>query len=147
MEQKMDYPTLYTTAFSMVAQGSKTTWANLTETEREQLTAAAVKDIGVDAIENALIGTTLSDKLIEALQEDHVADRNVLLKNIGELLLKTAMEHCKEIIEETLEKVLPAVAHERGEISEGALELQRLIADDNRQRVEDMNSNRGYRHG
>jgi HD-like signal output (HDOD) protein len=138
MEHKMDYPTLYTTAFSMVAQGSKTTWANLTESEREQLTAAAVKDIGVDAIEDALIGTTLSDKLIEALQEDHVADRNVLLKNIGELLLKTAMEHCKEIIEEKLEEVLPLVAQEQGLISEGALELQRLIADDNRQRARDM---------
>jgi hypothetical protein len=138
MEHKMDYPTLYTTAFSMVAQGSKTTWANLTESEREQLTAAAVKDIGVDAIENALIGATLSDKLIEALQEDHLADRNVLLKNIGELLLKTAIEHCREIIEEKLGEALTLVAHERGEISEGALELQRLIADDNRQRVRDM---------
>jgi hypothetical protein len=138
MEHKMDYPTLYTTAFSMVAQGSRTTWANLTESEREQLTAAAIKDIGVDAIENALIGTTLSDKLIEALQEDHLADRNVLLKNIGELLLKTAIEHCREIIEEKLGEALTLVAHERGEISEGALELQRLIADDNRQRVRDM---------
>jgi hypothetical protein len=138
MEHKMDYPTLYTTAFSMVAQGSKTTWANLTESEREQLTAAAVKDIGVDAIEDALIGATLSDKLIEALQEDHLADRNVLLKNIGELLLKTAIEHCREIIEEKLGEALTLVAHERGEISEGALELQRLIADDNRQRVRDM---------
>jgi hypothetical protein len=146
MEQKMDYPTLYTTAFSMVAQGSKTTWANLTEAEREELTAAAIEDIGMDAIEDIYLNDTFKNKLVEALQEDHIADRNVLLKDMGELLLTIAIKGCREIIEETLEKVLPAVAHERGEISEGALELQRLIADDNRQRAADMNSynRKGY---
>jgi hypothetical protein len=116
----------------------------LTEAQREELTIAVLKDAGSDAIdyiEDCLVGSALMDKVIEVLEENNMADRNVLLKEIGQMLVNTAIKRSTKQADEAIEDALSEIAYENGEISE----MQQLIDDDNRQRAKDMNSqNRSY---
>jgi hypothetical protein len=114
----------------------------LTITQREELTAAHIKDLGSDAysaIEWIATDKIITDKIIEALLEKNLADRNVLLKEIGEILMKEAIRSSEKEIENALENVLQekqtAYNEEHGLISEAARELQLMLSDYNRQRI------------
>lgn len=141
----MQTPALHETARDLVAHGAETTQLN--KFQREELTAAAIQDVGSDAIESALLDPALTSKLIEALQETKIADRNVLLKEVGEMLVKAAKAYCDELVNDALDTALIELTAESGEVNEDAYEVKLMIDADNAQRARDLNSENGrYRN-
>lgn len=136
----MDYPTIYKKAFDVIREGSLASWEKIKGPHKNELTAAAVKDIGLDAIERIYLTDDFKNKLIEVLEEEDFKDRNILLKELGELVVKAAMEGSKRAIEENLEEVLPIVAEQDEEsmrlsLEEDSYEYWRLNSEDNHQQI------------
>lgn len=84
----------------------------LNDYQRDNLTALAIQDLAhpEEAIESVILDASFITKIKEALQEQHIADRNVLLKELGEMLLEGATAHCKEAVEDAIDESVTQLA-------------------------------------
>jgi hypothetical protein len=116
------------------------TYNTLTEFQRERLTAAAIRDLPAawkfDPIEAVATNPSFIDKITEALEEQNMLDRNVLLKELGEMLLQCAVKHCESDITDALDKAQIGLSLGRQFNYNHEEELVYL---DNRERARDMN--------
>jgi hypothetical protein len=119
----------------------------LTDIQREELASLAIQEYGdhkEEVIEDVFLNESLINKLLEALQEKNIADRNILLKEIGEMLLKGAIEGCKNPINDALNEAFTALAVKR-QFWNDMREMQLIIELDNKERARDMRlAARGY---
>lgn len=125
-------------------------YTDLNDTQREQLTAAAIQgmqpadkrignvEIGnPEAIDDVVISKAFINKLIEALQEQNIADKHALYKEMGEMIAKSAIEHCKKDVTDALDDAVLHLAKAR-HFYEDSYEAQRMSAEDNAKRAHDM---------
>lgn len=106
--------TLLTQAKQIVEVGAdrNISYKTLNDYQRDNLTALAIQDLAhpEEAIESVILDKAFINKIIEALQEQHFADRNVLMKEIGEMLLEGAKAHCKPTVEDAIDESVTQLA-------------------------------------
>lgn len=85
---------------------------NLNEYQKENLTAIAYKEMAfqTEAIDDAVLSDEFKTKIIEALEEKHFADKNILLKEIGLMLVNNVKKHLEPEIQSALEKAQTKLA-------------------------------------
>lgn len=89
---------------------------NLTETQRDSLTATVMRDLGAYAYEQITNSDNIekvAEKAIEALEEIHVKDRAVLEREIGKMVLEGILSTCKKPIEDALDEAVTSLAYLR----------------------------------
>jgi len=152
--------TLYAKAKEIVTQGAHRDpcYDNITDTQREQLTALVMRKEGANAyklISNTDALDSIACTLINALEATDAEDHKDLLIKLGELLIATAVYRAKPVINDALGMAATELAIMRQfssefdeddeEFDEEDDELSRLIYDDNAERARDMNKAiRGY---
>lgn len=144
--------TLIQQAKEIVTQGANRNpyYSDLNDAQREQLTAAAIEAIqpvnkklaGVEIgnsemIDEVVISKAFINKIIEALNEQNIADKNILLKELGEMLIKGAIKHCESDVTDAIDEAVLQLAKAR-HFYDDNYEVQRMIAADNAQRARDM---------
>lgn len=135
--------TLTQKAKELVTQGANRnpTFKTLTDTQREQLTATAMRDAGKYAdefvIESGFVDA-LAGTIINALEVNDSDDRKELLMKLGEILLEGAIEHAQKSIDDALDNAITELAISRQFYHEGDTDYGMLI-EDCAQRARDMN--------
>jgi hypothetical protein len=135
---------LYSKTKELISFGSDRAleYRTLTSAQRDELTAAAIRDLGNhahEATDEVVISAEFAKKLIEAIQEQHVKDKAVLCKELGEMLLKGAEEYCKTSIEDALDNAITNLAVKRQFWDDSQYDAELTLAADNAQRARDMN--------
>lgn len=106
--------TLLTEAKQIVEVGAdrNISYKTLNDYQRDNLTALAIEELAhpEEAIESVILDASFITKIKEALQEQHFADRNVLMKELGEMLLEGAKAHCKKDIEDAIDESVTQLA-------------------------------------
>jgi hypothetical protein len=106
--------TLLSQARAIVEQGCdrNINYNTLNDYQRDNLTALAIQDLAhpEEAIESVILDANFIKKIIETLQEQHLADRNVLLKELGQMLLDGATISCKEAVTDALDESVTELA-------------------------------------
>lgn len=87
----------------------------LNDYQRNHLTALHLKEMKQkeESLEALMVDPELYAKIFDVLQEKHFADRNILLKELGELVVDHVKQYCKKNIVKELDKDLTQLAIRR----------------------------------
>lgn len=99
-------------AMEVVISKRNASFENINDYQREQLSAKVIKELKYksEVLEDVLVGEELYINLIEALEEKDFSDKQVLIKEIGEMIYKAAIEGCKKEIDDSLNNAASQLA-------------------------------------
>ena len=88
---------------------------NLNDYQRNHLTALYIKSMKhkEEALEDLMVNPEFYAKIFDTLVEQHFADHNILLKELGELVVNHIKQYCKKYIEKEINKDLSQLAIKR----------------------------------
>jgi hypothetical protein len=134
--------TLLSKAKEIIQQGAdrNINYKTLNDYQTDTLTALAIRETAhpEECIEAVILNKAFYTKLIEALQEQHIADKNILLKEIGEMLLEGAKAHCKEAVEDAIDESFTQLAVMRQFYDDSSIDYWRMVSEDAASRAQDM---------
>lgn len=139
--ETMKPQTLAQAANQVITQGAdrEPNYTKLNDYQKEQLAAQAFTEMQFpeEAYEALVASKEFKNKIAEALRESHIADRNVLLKELGQMLIKAVLQNTQEAVTDALNSAYTKLAAAR-QFYNDSYEAEVMLKEDIVQRTRDM---------